>query len=47
VLQPGALQAVRAQIRYGGAPDLGTEPAVVCGAATFSDRDDVVFAVSN
>lgn len=41
VVPPGALQAVRAQLRYGGASD-----AFVCGAGTFDDRDDLVFAVN-
>jgi hypothetical protein len=36
----GANQAVRAQLRYGG------EATFVCGAGTFDDRDDVVFAVA-
>lgn len=36
----GALQAVRAQLRYAGAATL------VCGDGTFDDRDDVVFAVN-
>lgn len=39
VLPAGALQAVRAQLRFGG------EAAFVCGGGTFDDRDDVVFAV--
>jgi hypothetical protein len=40
VLPAGALQAVRAQLRFGG------EATFVCGGGTFDDRDDVVFAVA-
>lgn len=39
-LPPGTLQAVRAQLRYGG------EAAIVCGGGTFDDRDDLVFLVN-
>jgi hypothetical protein len=39
-LPAGALQAVRAQIRFQGA-------AAPCTAGTFNDRDDLVFAVSS
>jgi hypothetical protein len=39
-LPAGALQAVRAQLRYAG------DATFVCGGGTFDDRDDLVFAVN-
>lgn len=39
-LPSGAVQAVRAQLRYAG------DATIVCGAGTFDDRDDLVFAIN-
>ena len=38
-LSSGALQAVRARFRYGGSP-------ASCGAGSYNDQDDLVFAVN-
>jgi leucyl aminopeptidase len=38
VLPAGGVQAVRARFRYLGS-------AAVCGAGTYNDHDDLVFAV--
>jgi leucyl aminopeptidase len=51
-LRAGTRQAVRAQLRYAGAPPVEPNPGepepaqtFLCGEGTFDDRDDLVFEV--